>query len=224
MNLPIEFNALLLYIAATAAVLIVPGPTVTVIIANSLRYGSRAGWLNIAGTQLGLSLMILVLASGLDTIVGAMGGLFEWLRLAGAAYLVWLGFKMFLARGQMLATADQDQPIENGAELNTPARPSRQASWRFFWQGFLVIWSNPKALFFFGAFIPQFIDPSGSASIQVIWLGVVFMIMATALDGCYAALAGRSGRWLKKGSLVWLERASGSCLVGGGIWLALSRN
>ena len=72
-----------------------PGPTVTLVIANSLRHGPRAGLLNVAGTQLGLAIMIGVVGIGLTSLIEVMGHWFDWLRLAGAAYLVWLGWKMF---------------------------------------------------------------------------------------------------------------------------------
>src|ERR1700693_3428836 len=81
----------LAYVAACFAIVIVPGPTVTLIIANSLRHGARAGLLKVAGTQLGLALMIAILCVGLASIIATIGVWFDWVRLAGAAYLVWLG-------------------------------------------------------------------------------------------------------------------------------------
>jgi homoserine/homoserine lactone efflux protein len=196
----------LTFLAACVAVVIVPGPTVTVIIANSLRHGARAGLLNVAGTQAGLAVMLAVLALGLEAIVSSMAALFDILRIAGALYLVWLGVKLWRARGALVYAA--------------PAAPRRRA---FFWQGVLVIWSNPKALFFFGAFVPQFVTATGDVVLQTLLLGATFMVVATLLDGAYALLAGGAGRHLTRQLLVWLERCSGSLLIGGGVWLALSR-
>ncbi len=139
---------------ASVAIVIVPGPTVTVIIANSLRHGARAGLLNVAGTQLGIALMVLVLAFGLSAVVTFLGSAFFWLKLAGAAYLVWLGIRLWRSDGTLGA-----------------ANGGRRPAGSFFWQGFIVIWSNPKALFFFGAFLPQFIDPAGNAILQTMLLG-----------------------------------------------------
>src|SRR3954469_25581899 len=82
------------YVLACALIAIVPGPTVTVIIANSLKHGTRAGLLNVAGTQLGLALMRAILIVGLSSVIAAMGWLFDWLRLEGAAYLVWIGWEV----------------------------------------------------------------------------------------------------------------------------------
>ena len=84
----------LAYVAACIVLVIVPGPTVTLIVANSLRHGTRAGLLNIAGTQVGLALMIGIVLAGLASLIEAMGWWFDWVRLAGAAYLIWLGVKL----------------------------------------------------------------------------------------------------------------------------------
>jgi homoserine/homoserine lactone efflux protein len=203
-SIPLELYVA--YVAACVAIVIVPGPTVTVIIANSLRNGARAGLLNVAGTQAGLAIMLVVLAAGLQVIVQSMAHVFDWIRLAGAAYLIWLGIKLLRSDGTMGVV--EDVPRAHGA---------------YFWQGFIVILSNPKALFFFGAFIPQFLNPAGSAVAQTLMLGATFMVVATVLDGAYALLAGGAGRWLSRTRVRTLEIGSGLCLIGGGIWLALSR-
>src|SRR4029077_20724866 len=82
----------LTYVAACILITIIPGPTVTLIIANSLTHGTRAGLLNVAGTQLGLSIMLGVLLVGLSSIIATMGWWFDWVRIAGAVYLVWIGW------------------------------------------------------------------------------------------------------------------------------------
>jgi len=200
----------LAYVAACFAIVIVPGPTVTLIIANSLRHGARAGLFNVAGTQLGLALMIAILCVGLASIIAGIGVWFDWVRLAGAAYLVWLGWKLLRAPGALAEPGDAP----------TPPRPPRSG---FFLQGFLVILSNPKALLFFGAFIPQFVDPNGDAARQVVLLGATFMVVATLCDGAYAVLVGRLGLALSGRGGRLASRLSGGLLVGGGIWLALAR-
>src|SRR4026209_989194 len=81
----------LAYVVACFVITIIPGPTVTLIVANSLTHGARAGLLNVAGTQLGLGLMMMVLVVGLSSVIATMGYWFEWLRLFGAAFLVWPG-------------------------------------------------------------------------------------------------------------------------------------
>lgn len=205
----IDWPTLVAYTLACALIVIVPGPTVTVIIANSLRSGARSGLANVAGTQAGLLIMIGVLALGLETVVSVMGELFVWLKLAGAAYLIWLGVKLWRSDGSL---ADPDAEAVRARSLRG-----------YFWQGFFVIWSNPKALFFFGAFIPQFVVPEGNAALQTVLLGLIFMAVATVLDGAYALAAGKTGGLLSRRNVRILEKVSGTFLIGGGIWLALSK-
>jgi threonine/homoserine/homoserine lactone efflux protein len=101
--------------------------------------------------------------------------------------------------------------------------PVRRLS-AYFWQGFLVIWSNPKALFFFGAFIPQFVDQTQPAVPQVALLGLTFMFVGVILDGGYAVAAGKAASLLGAEHIRWLERASGTCMIGGGVWLLCNRS
>jgi threonine/homoserine/homoserine lactone efflux protein len=197
----------LAYVLACILIAIIPGPMVTVIVANSLKHGARAGLLNVAGSQLGLALMMLTLVIGLSSVIAAMGWLFDWLRYAGAAYLVWLGWKLL---------RHPDGVIEN----KSIAAPRGG----FFLQGFLVMMANPKALLFFGAFIPQFIDPAGNFVSQIALLGVTAMLIAFFSDGAYAVMTGRAGAWLSKRRVRMVSRVSGAFLIGGGVWLALTRS
>jgi len=194
------------YLLACLVIILVPGPTVTLIIANSMRHGARAGLLNVAGTQLGLAVMIAIVGIGLTSTIEAAGHWFEWLRLAGAAYLIWLGWKMLRSGGEQ---AD-----------GSPAVAPRGG---FLLQGLLVAVSNPKTLIFFGAFFPQFMDPAGDHALQVVIMGLTAMIFAAVSDSAYALLAGRAGRMLTARRIKALSRVSGGFLIGGGLWLAFSK-
>ena len=201
-------TVLLAVALASFVIVIVPGPTVTLIIANSLRDGARAGLLNVGGTQAGLAIMIVIVAFGLETVVTFMAHAFDWLKLAGAAYLVWLGYKLLTSNGDI-------------GDVSKARKPKIG----YFWQGFLVIWSNPKALLFFGAFIPQFIHPDASASAfwQTLVLGLVFMTVGALFDSLYAIIAGRAGTMLTRNRVRLVEWLSGMMLIGGGVWLATLR-
>lgn len=203
-RMPIEI--LITFVLASFLVVIVPGPMVTVIIANSLRFGAKAGLMNVAGSQLGLALVLAVLVAGLATLMETMSWWFDWLRLAGAAYLIYLGYKMITAKGEIgeVETDEADRP-------------------NFFLQGFFVMLSNPKTLLFYGAFIPQFLNPASNYVGQTIILGLIFMIVATIFDSLYALMAGRAGNWLSRSRIRLTQRISGAFLVGGGVWLALAR-
>jgi threonine/homoserine/homoserine lactone efflux protein len=201
----LELYAALL--VACLVIIIVPGPTVTLVIANSLRHGQRAGLLNVAGTQIGLAIMIGVVGIGLTSLIEAMGHWFDWLRLAGAAYLVWLGWKLIRSTGG-----------------DPGAAAPRSPRGGFVLQGVLVALSNPKTLLFFGAFFPQFIDPARDHTLQIAIMGVTAMLIAAVSDGAYAIASGRVGRTLAARRVRLMSRVSGGFLIGGGLWLAFSRS
>jgi len=197
----------LAFLVTTIIIVIVPGPTVTLIIANSLAHGTRAGLLNVAGNQAGLAVMVGVVIVGLASLIEAMGWWFEWVRLAGAAYLIWLGVKLVRASGSF-GTSGAAQAPRGG----------------FFLQGFLVGISNPKTLAFLGALFPQFIDPARDYLTQVLIMGGTALVVAAVSDSVYAALIGGAGRRISQPQIKWLSRLSGGCVIGGGFWLALSRS
>src|SRR3954453_12899286 len=194
------------YVAACILITIIPGPTVTLIIANSLTHGTRAGLLNVAGTQLGLLVKLGVLMVVLSSVIAAMGVWFDYVRVAGAIYLIWIGWKLLRTKASF------------GDVRRTP-----KPRCGFLLQGFLVLMSNPKALIWFGAFIPQFVNPQGNYVAQITLLGLTAMAVAVVSDGGYAVLTGRAGAHLSRNRMRLVSRLSGGFLIGGGIWLALSR-
>jgi threonine/homoserine/homoserine lactone efflux protein len=194
------------YLIACLIIVIVPGPTVTLIVANSLRHGPRAGILNMLGTQVGEAIIITAAGIGLASLIELMGHWFDWLRLAGAAYLIWLGWKMIRASGETVGGAPPQAPRGG-----------------FVAQGALVALSNPKTLLFFGAFFPQFIDPSRNYVVQIAIMGVTAMVISAISDSTYAFASGRAGRALSARRVRLLSRLSGGFLIGGGVWLAVSR-
>ena len=200
-----SLSMLIAFAIASFFLVIVPGPTVTVIVANSLRDGTRAGLLNVAGTQAGLFVMLIVVALGLETVFALMADWFHVVKLIGAAYLVWLGIKLWRSDGRV------------------GAAEARQPRIGYFWQGVLVILTNPKILVLFGAFIPQFIDPTGSAFWQTLTLGGIFMVIATVFDTLYVLLAAKAGNTLTQSRVRWVEKISGSLLIAGGLWMAMLR-
>ena len=199
-----SFESYLAYCAACIALALVPGPTVTVIIANSLRYGTRAGLLNVAGTQVGFVVWLFVAALGLGAAIQVMGVWFDVLRYCGAAYLVWMAVKLFRSKGDLAIATDRARP--NGS---------------FFLQGLIVILSNPKMLVLFGAIIPPFMAPGGNGFQQIVFLGATFMVIAALGDTAYALGAGKAGAFLSHSRIRALEIVSGCFLLGGGVWMAL---
>jgi threonine/homoserine/homoserine lactone efflux protein len=202
-----SLQAYFAFVAACIALALLPGPIVTLVIANGLRHGTRAALINILGAQAGLAIVIGIVAIGLTSLMATMGYWFDWVRFAGAAYLVWLGIKLIRF------------PVE-GLSAEAPPPTPRGG---FFLQGFLVLLSNPKVLVFFGAFIPQFVDVNRDHVLQVALLGVTFMVIAAITDGMYALLSGRARRIFSSRRTRLLSRVSGGFMIGGGIWLALTR-
>ena len=194
----------LTFCLASIALAVVPGPTVTVIIANSLRYGSRAGLMNVAGTQAGALIWLVIAALGLQALIAVMGVWFDVLRYAGAAYLVWLGVKLLRSNGDMAVAVERARP--NGS---------------FFLQGFVVILSNPKMLVLFGAMIPPFLSKGGNAAQETFLLGLTFAAIAAFSDTLYALAAGRAGAWMTRSRIRVVEIVSGALLTAGGLWMAV---
>jgi threonine/homoserine/homoserine lactone efflux protein len=194
------------FVAACIVLALLPGPMVTLIVANGLRHGTRAALINVAGAQVGLGIVIGIVAVGLTSLMATMGYWFDWVRFAGAAYLVWLGIKLIRAPAEGVS-ADAPPPPRGG----------------FFLQGLLVLLSNPKVLVFFGAFIPQFVDMAKDHVSQVALLGITFMATAGLTDAIYALLAGRARKFFSVRRTRLLSRVSGGFMIGGGVWLALTR-
>ena len=193
------------YCFACFVVVIVPGPTVTLIIANTLSFGTRAGIFNVVGTQLGLILMIGLLAIGFQVVVQQLEWFLIVIRFLGAIYLVWLGYKIFTSPSLM-------QKISDKKYFNN----------KFVLQGFLVIWSNPKAFLFLGAFIPQFLDINQLTEFQIIYLGLLFMLIGAIFDSAYAVVFGKFKNLMSSSHLKFLNRIGGSLLALLGLWLAIT--
>jgi homoserine/homoserine lactone efflux protein len=197
-------DSFLAFVIAATALALVPGPTVTVIIANSLKHGSRAGLMNVLGTQVGVVIWLGIAALGLGAAIKLMGVWFDLLRYAGAAYLVWMGIRLFMSKGDLAVATER-------------ARPGGS----FFLQGFVVIMSNPKMLVLFGALIPPFIPAGGDVMRLTLIMGLTFAGIAAAGDTTYALLAGRAGAWLSHKRIRGIEIISGCCLIGGAAWMVL---
>ena len=188
---------------ASLALAVVPGPTVTVIIANSLRHGTRAGLLNVLGTQAGVAIWLAIATLGLAAMVEVMGAWFDLLRYAGAAYLVWLAVKLFSSNGDLAPAAERARPRGS-----------------FFLQGLVVILSNPKMLVLFGALIPPFLPRDGHPAAATLVLGLTFAAIACATDCLYALAAGKARAWFSRSHIRGLEVVSGCFLAAGGLWMA----
>ena len=193
------------YCLACFIVVIVPGPTVTLIIANALSFGTKAGVLNVAGTQLGLILMIGLLAVAFQIVTQQLQWFLIIVQYLGAVYLVWLGYKIFTSRSLVQKTMSK-----------------KHSNSKFVLQGFVVIWSNPKAFLFLGAFIPQFLDLNQINGFKIIYLGLLFMLIGSIFDSAYAVVFGKFRTLVSTNYLHLLNRIGGCLLALLGVWLAVT--
>lgn len=209
--MPVDPELYAAFVLATAALILMPGPIVTLVIANSLKHGARTGVTTVIGANTGTTILLTAGALGLSTVLAVAADIFEWVRWAGVAYLVYLGVRewrqVFKARAEAV-------------EQLTADRKPRGV----FWHGFVVAITNPKTVFFFVAFFPQFIDPARATGPQLAILCVSFMVIAFLLDGMYAVVAGRARGWLAGGAKARLRHGiTGTLLIGTGLGLALAR-
>jgi homoserine/homoserine lactone efflux protein len=192
------------FLLITTVLILVPGPIVTLVIATSASKGMRAGLVTVAGTSSGNAVLLAAIALGLGWILSHALAWFEMLRFVGAAYLIWLGIQAWCGAGRA-----------------APVPPNDRV---YFWRGFLVALSNPKTIAFFTAFLPQFVDPSLPAAPQLALMCAVSALLAALSDSGWAILAGLGRTWLTQPARAkLLGRLSGLTLIGGGIWLSLTR-
>ena len=192
---------LLYFIIASFLVVIVPGPTVSLIIANSLKFGVKAGLLNVLGTQIGVLILIFLLALGFEFISSFVDQIIKILRILGAIYLIILGIITF------------------NSKINLNNNQSEKYNKRFIFQGLIVILTNPKIFLFLGSFLPQFISLQHSISFQIIYYGLLFILVATIFDSCYALIFGKFRNLIAKKYLKILNLIGSAILVLVGAWL-----
>ena len=192
---------LLYFIIASFLVVIVPGPTVSLIITNSLKFGVKAGLLNVLGTQIGVLILIFLLALGFEFISPFVDQIIKILRILGAIYLIILGIITF------------------NSKINLNNNQSEKYNKRFILQGLIVILTNPKIFLFLGSFLPQFISLEHSISFQIIYFGLLFVLVATIFDSCYALIFGKFRNLIAQKYLKILNLIGSSILVLVGVWL-----
>ena len=202
----IDLHLYLAFILATALLMAMPGPNVALIIANSVAHGARFGLLTVAGTSAAMLPQLALAAIGLAELLGAAGHWFELLRWAGVAYLLWLGISTWRAPAADLTRIRPEPPLPGA----------------IFTRAFLVSLTNPKTLFFYGAFFPQFLSADAPILPQVVLLSATFVAVAILVDGSWALIAGRArGLLASRGKL--RNRISGGLLMGAAAALAMVR-
>ena len=204
-----DASTLAVFSAAALLLLVIPGPAVLYIVAQSVSRGRMAGLVSMLGIQVGGLVHVAAAAVGLSALVVQSAVAFSVVKYAGAAYLVFLGLRRLLGRD------------ENGAD----GMPRERRLRGLFANGIIVNVFNPKTALFFFAFLPQFVDVSrGHVAFQILVLGLVFIGLAVISDGAYAVAAGSAAGWVSaRRGFARAERfVSGSVLVGLGLATAFS--
>jgi threonine/homoserine/homoserine lactone efflux protein len=203
-------STLLLFAAAAMALIVVPGPAVLYIVAQSIDRGRLAGVVSALGVAVGGLVHVTAAAVGLSSLLVSSATAFNVVKYAGAAYLIGLGLWTILRR-----------PDEPALEIPRERKLSRR-----FWQGVVVNILNPKTALFFFAFLPQFVDPDkGSAAVQIGVLGLVFVVLAVASDSMWALAAGTASERLRgnRRFLAVQRYVSGSVFCGLGALTAVAK-
>ena len=197
------------FAAASAVLLIIPGPTILTVISYSMAHGRRANIPLVAAVALGDSTALVVSLLGLGALLATSAFWFTVVKWAGGLYLLYLGFK--LLRAGISST-----------ELARPAAPSSR--WRLFANTYLVTALNPKGIVFFVAFLPQFINPVAPVTQQLWVLATTFVVMATLNATLYAVFAASARRLLSSPRAQRrFNLVGGSLLSTAGVWALLAR-
>lgn len=197
------------YLLAATVLILLPGPIVTLVVANALAHGVRTGLATVAGASVGNALLVVAAALGLTTLLAIAADILGWLRWIGVAYLVWLGLREW----RVALRAVREEGL-------APDRKPRGV----FWHGFVVAITNPKTILFHAAFFPQFLDPALAAGPQLFAMALALIVIATTFDSLYALLSGRLREWLLDPKRARIRHGiTGSLLIGTGLGLALAR-
>jgi len=214
---PMSLSTYLLYLAAVALLVLSPGPTMLMCMTHSLQHGPRKALAAAAGSVTAVLGTMLLSALGLGALLAASETAFWVLKAAGAAYLIWLGIKTFRSR----ATVFDALPEQQGKGAKALATPRAH---KLFVQGLIVGGSNPKALLFFTAFFPQFLDPAAAWAPQFAILASTFVAFEfTVLTLCALGVA-RLAPVLRSGTRMrWFNRVCGGLFTLMGTLLLATR-
>jgi threonine/homoserine/homoserine lactone efflux protein len=200
----------LAFAAASAVVLIIPGPTVLTVVSYSMAQGRRASLPVVAGVALGDATAVTVSILGLGALLAASAAVFTLIKLAGGLYLLYLGIRLLRAGVKL-------------AEMTVRVTPDSRR--RLFFNTWLVTALNPKSIVFFVAFLPQFVNRSGDVAQQLFVLAATFVVMAAMNATAYSTFAASANRLLtSRRAQRSFNLAGGSLLTAAGVWVLLARH
>jgi threonine/homoserine/homoserine lactone efflux protein len=202
-----ETNLYIAFVGISVAVIVIPGPSILLIVSNSLQQGVASGFYTVTGVSVAMLIQLGIAMAGLTSVVMALERGLAVLRWVGIIYLFYLGIQRWRCRVPM------------GRFTATPARRSGPA----FTEGFIVALTNPTTLLFFIAFFPQFLSDASAPGPQLWLMSVTFWVLALLFDVGYASLSARIGRTLQEYRWVSLRnRLSGAIMVAAAAVLSLA--
>jgi RhtB (resistance to homoserine/threonine) family protein len=209
---PMTLSIWLLYVAAVIVLTVTPGPSVLMCISTSVQHGPRHALVASLGSTLAIACIMVLSMLGLGTVLAASETLFSILKWLGAAYLAYLGVTSLLSKASHIAVPEESQPQVSARTL--------------FGRGILVGASNPKALLFFGALFPQFIEPAAPQATQFLVLGLTFIFFELFWLSIYALTAAKARHWLQQPRRATLfNRVTGAVfLLAAGLLATTKRN
>jgi threonine/homoserine/homoserine lactone efflux protein len=204
----------LAFVVASAIVLIVPGPTVILVVSYAVSQGRRSALATVPGVALGDAVAMAGSLLGLGALLAASATLFTVVKLAGAAYLIWLGIRLWRA----------PIPPVAAKAVAAPAKAWPERGRALFGHAFMVTALNPKSIAFFVAFVPQFLTPAAPLLPQMLVLGTSFVTLAAVNAALFALAAGSLRPWVRRPSVLrTINRIGGSLLIGAGLATAALR-
>jgi threonine/homoserine/homoserine lactone efflux protein len=216
-------DRLLTFALASVVLVVVPGPSVVFVVSRAIAHGRRAALRSVAGNSAGVGVLVVLVAFGLGSLVERSVAAYTVVKLVGAAYLVYLGVRTWRERGGLAVVLGGAQGgAQRGAQSG--ARDGRVGA-HVFRQGVVVGVTNPKALVFFAAVLPQFVDrDAGQVPTQMLLLGTAFVLLAMVLDSMWGLAAGTARDWLARSPrrLAALGGTGGLMMIGLGMGLAIT--
>ncbi|MGM9440887.1 LysE family transporter [Streptomyces murinus] len=206
----VSLDRLFAFSALALLLIVIPGPSVLFVVGRALAHGRRAALTTVAGNTLGAYVLVAAVALGIGPVVERSVLLFTALKLAGAAYLVYLGIKAWRQRGSLRAAF-------------TRSGPPKRGGLRTLGEGFAVGVANPKTMVFFAAVLPQFVDRAqGHVPVQMLLLGLVFNVIALVSDSVWGLVASAARDWFARSPrrLSAVGGVGGLAMIGLGVTVA----
>jgi threonine/homoserine/homoserine lactone efflux protein len=209
----VDPQSYLFFIAAVLLICVTPGPDMMYIVANGVSQGVRAAVCAALGMAMGMTVHTTAVLLGLATLISSSPVAYEVLRYAGAVYLAYLGARTFVEIRTAVRAAREKQAEDPAAVGATEPLPMRMV----FKRATVTNLLNPKIVVFYLAFLPQFVRPElGDATLQLLVLGVTFILLGLLVDAAVALVSGRVGDWLRGNNRVglWLDGFAGVVFLG----------